>query len=239
MPQRGKLSNEARLEIVSQCLEGKSKGELAKVYGVDVTTLERLMQRYYVKGVDSILIRTACRSYTREFKDKVAREYLAGEGSSTDLAIKYDIAGRSTVPRWIKEYNNGHRGAHRVCPGGSVHMTEGRETTLEERAGIVAYCLENDHNYILAAKEFKVSYAQVYSWVKKYEARGLAGLKDTRGKGKAIEDMTDLEKLKAENKILEARNYHLQMENDLLKKVHEIEGGYGSALSGLKDNTKR
>ncbi len=118
-------------------------------------------------------------------------------------------------------------------------MTEGRKTTLEERVGIVAFCLENDHNYILTAKEFKVSYAQIYSWVRKYEARGLAGLKDTRGKGKAIEDMTELEKLKAENKILEAKNYRLQMENDLLKKVREIERGYGSALSGLKDNTKR
>lgn len=234
-----KLSNEARVDIVKRCLAGESKKRIARDHDIHITTVKILMQRYNAKGEAFIFTRGTHQRYTREFKDKVAREYLAGEGSSTDLAIKYGIAARGAVSRWIIEYNNGHRGAHRVCPGGSVHMTEGRKTTLEERVGIVAFCLENDHNYILTAKEFRVSYTQIYSWVRKYESRGLAGLKDTRGKGKAIGDMTDFEKLKAENKILEAKNYRLQMENDLLKKVREIEGGYGSALSGLKDNTKR
>jgi len=109
-------------------------------------------------------------------------------------------------------------------------MTKGRKTTLEERTGIVVFCLENDHNYVLTAKEFKISYAQVYSWVRKYKASGLAELKDTRGKGKTIEDMTDLEKLKAEKKILEARNYRLQMENDLLKSPRNRKGVWLSAV---------
>lgn len=239
MPKGGRLSNETRMEIIHHSLAGSSIAELSRTYDLHESTLRRLMQLYYAKGENSIQRRENHQRYTREFKDRVAREYMAGEGSSADLAIKHNIAARSVVSRWVIEYNNGHRDARRVCPGGSVQMTKGRKTTLEERAGIVAFCLENGHNYILAAMEFKVSYAQVYSWVRKYQARGLAGLKDTRGRGKAIEDMTDLEKLKAENKILEAKNYRLQMENDLLKKVREIERGYGSALSGLKDNTKR
>jgi transposase len=239
MPKRAKLTSEAKIEIINQRFAGRPMEELSRTYGVHVRTLQKLMQRYHAKDEASILSRVSYQRYTKEFKDRVVREYIAGEGSSADLAIKYSIASISAVSRWVMEYNNGHRDARRVCPGGSVHMTEARKTTLEERAGIVVFCLENDHNYILTAMEFKVSYAQVYSWVRKYEARGLAGLKDTRGKGKAIEDMTDFEKLKAENKILEAKNYRLQMENDLLKKVREIERGYGSALSGLKDNTKR
>lgn len=239
MPKGGRLSNEARMDIINRCQAGEAKKSISRDYRVNDSTISALMQRYYAKGETYVLRRATHQRYTRQFKDQVVREYIAGEGSSVDLAIKYGIASRSAVSRWVIEYNNGHRDAYRVCPGGSVQMTKGRKTTLEERAGIVAFCLENGHNYVLAAMEFKVSYAQVYSWVRKYQARGLAGLKDTRGRGKAIEDMTDLEKLKAENKILEAKNYRLQMENDLLKKVREIERGYGSALSGLKDNTKR
>lgn len=46
-------------------------------------------------------------------------------------------------------------------------MTKGRKTTLEERQEIVAYCLEHDTEYKLAAEHFNVSYAQVYQWMKK------------------------------------------------------------------------
>jgi len=40
-----------------------------------------------------------------------------------------------------------------------------------------------------------------------------------------LEDMNELERLKAENKLLGAKNKQLQMETDVLKKVKEIERG--------------
>lgn len=102
-------------------------------------------------------------------------------------------------------------------------MTRGRQTTLAERIKIVEYCIDHDFDYNQAAKLFQVSYGQVYSWVKKYNERGVLALKDNRGKGKALEDMNEVERLQAENKLLEAKNRQLQMENDVLKKLEEIE----------------
>ena len=50
-----------------------------------------------------------------------------------------------------------------------------------------------------------MSYQQIYSWVRKYEEGGVNKLKDNRGRSKPIEEMSEVEKLKAEMKILEAK----------------------------------
>ena len=46
---------------------------------------------------------------------------------------------------------------------------------------------------------------------------------DKRGKRKAESEMTEVEKLRAENRMLEARNRRLETENAVLKKLEEIE----------------
>lgn len=47
-----------------------------------------------------------------------------------------------------------------------------RKTTIEERREIVKYCIEHNRNYKETANIYDVSYSQVYSWVKKYDANG-------------------------------------------------------------------
>jgi len=88
-------------------------------------------------------------------------------------------------------------------------MTKGRKTTQEERAKIVAFCIEHNKDYGLTVETYKVSYQQVYAWVRKYEEGGVDKLKDNRGRTKPIEEMTEVDKLKAEMKILEAKNRHI------------------------------
>jgi len=46
---------------------------------------------------------------------------------------------------------------------------------------------------------------------------------DKRGKRKLEGEMSDVEKLKLQNKLLEAENKSKQMEIDFLKKLHEVE----------------
>lgn len=104
-------------------------------------------------------------------------------------------------------------------------MTKGRKTTQEERAEIVAFCIKNNYDYGLAVETYKVSYQQVYSWVRKYEEGGVDKLKDNRGRTKPIEEMTENEKLKAEIKILQAKNEQLEIENLFIKKLQELKGG--------------
>ena len=104
-------------------------------------------------------------------------------------------------------------------------MTKGRRTTQEERADIVAFCIEHNKDYGLTVETYGVSYNQIYSWVRKYEESGIDGLKDNRGRTKPAEEMSEIEKLKAQMKLLEAKNRQLEIENEFIKKLQEIMGG--------------
>jgi transposase len=68
-----------------------------------------------------------------------------------------------------------------------------------------------------------VSYGQVYTWVRKYNADGAESLLDHRGKRKDKGTMTELELLEIENRMLKAETKNQQMEIDFLKKLEEIE----------------
>ena len=103
-------------------------------------------------------------------------------------------------------------------------MTKGRTTTLEERIEIVAYCLEHGKDYGAAIEKYSVSYQQIYSWVRKYEEKGVDGLIDRRGKAKSASEMTEVDRLNAEIRMLKAKNRQLQLEADIAKKLAEIEG---------------
>lgn len=102
-------------------------------------------------------------------------------------------------------------------------MTKGRKTTLTERVQIVIHCIANDNNYKETSEKFEVSYQQVRSWVLKYEEKGLEGLEDRRGKRKPENELTEAERMKAEIELLKAKNKRLEIENELLKKLEEIE----------------
>ena len=74
------------------------------------------------------------------------------------------------------------------------------------------------------ALKYDCSYQQVRNWVIRYEKMGQAGLEDRRGRRIAsLPSRTPEEELRDKIAELERRNLDLQMENDLLKKVRELE----------------
>ena len=99
-----------------------------------------------------------------------------------------------------------------------------RKTTVEERKEIVEYCLSHNRDYKGAASLYGVSYSQVYSWVKKYDAVGEEGLTDKRGRHKTDDEVDELERLRRENKRLKRQLEENDMLVQLLKKVKEFEG---------------
>ena len=103
-------------------------------------------------------------------------------------------------------------------------MKAGRKTKFNERIEIAKYTIANELDYQKAMKKYDVSYSQVYSWVKKYRKQGQAGLADRRGKSLATKpQLSEKEAQTLRIKELEARNQYLEAENDLLKKLEEIE----------------
>ena len=104
-------------------------------------------------------------------------------------------------------------------------MTKGRKTTQEERAQMVAFCIEHGKDYGLTVERYQVSYQQIYSWVRKYEEQGVDGLVDRRGKTKPVDELSEAERLRQENRILQAKLKEKEMEIALLKKLRELRGG--------------
>lgn len=98
-----------------------------------------------------------------------------------------------------------------------------RKTTIEERKEIVEYCINHERNYKDTASLYDVSYSQVYSWVKKYDANGNNALIDKRGHHKADHEVEELERLRRENLRLKRQLEEKDMLTELLKKVKEFE----------------
>ena len=181
------------------------------------------VMKYRANGPESLMPKPKNSSYTKEFKIKTVEEYLSGSGSQEDICNKYQIPSTRTLRQWIAKYNDLEE-LKDYIPKPEVYTKMAyRKTTQEEREEIVKYCIEHDNDYKSTAAVYDVSYSQVYSWVQKYSKDGSEGLSDKRGKRKTEEELTEVEKLQRQNKILEARIRELEMEAVLLKKVEEIE----------------
>ena len=165
------------------------------------------------------------KKYSEELKIAAVKSYLAGEGGLRIISKRYGISDHSILRDWILWYNGHREFKERTSAKGEIYMTKGRKTTQEERAEIVAFCIEHNKDYGLTVETYNVSYQQIYAWVRKYEEGGVDKLKDNRGRSKPVEEMTEVEKLKAEMKILEAKNRQLEIENAFIKKLQELKGG--------------
>ena len=227
MSRRSKLTDEERISAVQEYLNGEgSYRSIARKYGVDHKLLRVLVGRAQTEGIESIKIRPVNRKYTVETKLAAVQEYLAGKGSQLDICKKYHITDNNILIQWIKCYNNGKdfKKERRRSERG-ITMNKGRKTTQEERIEIVAFCIENGKDYGLTMEKYGVSYQQIYLWVRKYEEKGIDGLIDRRGKAKPEDELTEADRLRMENKILQAKLKDKEMELKLVKKLIELEGG--------------
>ena len=163
--------------------------------------------------------------YSKEMKLQAVKDYLNGEGSYETLKEKYKLRSSTQLKNWVMWYNGHKEFKERSSAKGEIYMTKGRKTTQEERVEIVAFCIEHGKDYGLTIKTYKVSYQQIYSWVRKYEEKGVRGLTDRRGKAKPENELTEEDRLRQENKILQAKIKDQEMEIALLKKLRELRGG--------------
>ena len=221
------MSKIGKAEIITavKCyIEGKtSQLAEARKLGVSQQTFQDWIRKYETFGADGFLQKEH-RKYSSEVKVAAVKDYLNGEGSQSTICKKYGISSRSQLQNWIKMYNSHRELRASRGRGSDIYMTKGRNTTYEERVEIASYCIEHNNDYTAAVEKYGVSYQQVYSWVRKYNEKGAEGLVDKRGKRKPESEMTELEKLRAENRMLEARNKRLELECAVLKKLEEIEG---------------
>ena len=223
MGRRG-ISYDKKLEAVERYKRGEgSQDSIAHEYGVKKASFRQWLANYEAMGPSGLVAVHTNSKYSMELKDAAVKAYLWGEGSQEKTCKKYNIRSKKQLRDWITLYN-GHKELRATGgQGRGIYMTKGRLTTLDERIEIVSYCIAKGKDYSAAIVKYGVSYQQIYSWVGKYEALGVEGLIDKRGKRKLLDEMTEVERLRAENKMLRAENEQKEMEIAVLKKVREIE----------------
>ena len=218
-----KATYEEKLQAVSEYLKGDtSQKAVAKKYGVSLASFQTWVRKYEAEGEIGLQPSATYKKYSKETKYSAVLEYLSGTTSQEEICKKYRISSKTQLQRWILWYN-GHNELKNSPSGGNKLMTKARKTTFDERIEIVKHCIANDKNYALTMEKYSVSYQQIYLWVRKYEQKGIDGLIDGRGKAKAESDLTELDRLKAQNQILEAEKKRLEMEINVLKKLQEVE----------------
>ena len=215
---------EFRAMVSQEYLDGiGSYRFLAERYNIGTRTLREWVAKFRIHGIDAFITQTGNTAYSSDFKIMCVEAVLSGKGSVNDIVAKYNISSEYVLRNWIKLYNT-NKELKDYDPKREVYMADARrKTTLEERKEIVEYCIAHDRNYKGAASKYGVSYSQVYSWVRKYDALGTDGLTDKRGCRKTDEEVEELERIRRENLRLKRQLEEKDMVVELLKKVKEFE----------------
>ena len=224
MSRKSKIDPTEKVKIVERLLADEiSVSEAARLTDVDKASIRRWRNLYLADGPTALMAQRNNKVYSQELKLQAVHEYLDGKSSQADIVQKYHLRSSRQLHNWINVYTT-HGEIKSRGSGGGSYMRKARQTTPEERLEIVQDCLANDKNYGAMALKYNCSYQQVRNWVLRYEKMGSAGLEDRRGRRAGTQPArTPEEELRDKIAELERRNHDLQMENDLLKKVRELE----------------
>ena len=224
MSRKRKIDPTEKVKIVERLLVDEiSVSEAARLTGVDDASIRRWRNLYLADGPTALMAQRNNKVYSQELKLQAVHEYLDGKSSQADIVKKYHLRSSRQLHDWIKVYTT-HGEIKSRGSGGGSYMRKARQTTPEERLEIVQDCLADNKNYGATALKYNCSYQQVRNWVIRYEKMGSAGLEDRRGRRAGTQPArTPEEELRDKIAELEQRNRDLQMENDLLKKVRELE----------------
>ena len=227
MSRKSKIDTVLKVQLVEQYLRDeigiREAARLAGLSGNGTGPFRQWVNIYQNEGPVGLLNQAHNKHYPLELKLNAVNDYLQREGSLMEIIKRYGIRSKRQLQDWINQYNTHGEVSARTSGGGS-YMSKSRQTTPEERLEIVQDCLANNKNYGAAALKYNCSYQQVRNWVLRYEKMGSAGLEDRRGRRAGTQPArTPEEELRDKIAELERRNRDLQMENDLLKKVRELE----------------
>ena len=245
MGRKTKYSKELKLETVKRYLKGESNISLCNEYRIPYRkgkTIISWANKYVALGESAFDESHINKSYSKELKERVIKEYLDGKDSLEGIANRYNISSVSIVINWVKKYNEGIE-IKDYNPKGDVYTMKSRKTAFEERIEIVRYVLTNNLDYKGAADKYTVPYASIYQWVKKYNELGEDGLKDGRGRpsSNVNKELSIEEKQAIEIERLKKELERQKMINEVLKKNVEIckRMEKDSHLLDKKINTKR
>ncbi|MBC8588013.1 transposase [Tissierellaceae bacterium BX21] len=104
---KSKFSGKANIKACEDYeKENGSFASIAEEIGTTKGTIRIWYLKYKEYGPDVFETSNRNRSYAKEFKLSVVEEYISGKGSTTDLAVKYNIAV-GMLSDWVNKWYNG------------------------------------------------------------------------------------------------------------------------------------
>lgn len=226
MGRKNKYTKDIKVKAIKEYLAGKkSIREISNELDCNKSVLQRWIVLYKECGSQIFEDKAHNSNYSKEFKEKVASEYLSGKGSIIDLMRKYKILSYESIRKWILKYKNGIMLTD-YKPMSEVYTMKSRKVSYEERIEIVNYCIANNYDYKGTADKYNVPYFQVYTWVKKVKENGYGSL-ELKKKGPKpkylVKPQTNEELLQLEIERLRREKERLELEVEVLKKKHRLQ----------------
>ena len=226
MGRKNKYTKETKLKYISKYNNGeKSLSEVCNELNCTDIAFYNWVKMYNNYGESIFEDKPHNSHYSKEFKEQVVKEYLAGEGSLRDIQVKYKILSPETLRSWILKHNDDIILTD-YKPMSEVYTMKSRKVSYEERIEIVNYCIANNYDYKGTADKYNVPYSQVYTWVQKVKENGYGSL-ELKKKGPKpkylVKPQTNEELLQLEIERLRREKERLELEVEVLKKKHRLQ----------------
>lgn len=219
---RSKHTAAEKLAILTTLTQtGESPKAFARKHGIAASTLYQWQVLYDRDGIAGLGEIRTNQHYSQAFKLAVVTSYMNGEGSQRELMVKFGLRSTSQLRDWINQYNGDK--PLTASPFRKQVPEMSRKTTFEERIEVVEYVVKHKHSYAEAAEHFQVSYQQARSWVIKAQNGGYEALTDKRGHRKPATELTELDKLKLENRQLKSQLADKELMEAFVKKFLELQ----------------
>lgn len=161
--------------------------------------------------------------YSKEYKVKIVKAYLAGKGGTEKLSKQYHVA-RTLLQRWIKAYQ-------KFGAEGLARVREKKKYTFEFKRSAVECYLSTEASYQDVALLFGMNNPTLLTrWTKQYLAGGMDALRPKpKGRPPAmpkqhkqrIQD-TPQDKTAEHLHTLQEENLKLRIENAYLKELRRL-----------------
>lgn len=99
------LSEDQRATAVALFESGWAAQAVAKRLSTSLSAIDRLYDRWRVRGRGALVVKPIAPTFTFEFKLEVVRRFLAGE-TKVELAREFDLSSPKLIETWARNYRN-------------------------------------------------------------------------------------------------------------------------------------
>lgn len=112
------LSEEQRSAAVALFVQGFAYTASATMLGVPRWPVKQLYQRWLIRGEGALVAKPTKQSYSFEVKLAIVQQFLAGEGSVSELAREHGLSSPKLLQTWVRAYRSEGEDALRPKPRG-------------------------------------------------------------------------------------------------------------------------